>query len=128
MITLTHTRTPRRVRRAALWGVEATRAALDHAAAAITASTARGEGVDGKPLGVHATGPRTGQPITLRETGAMMRSLTASKLSRAGGQLAYRVAHARYVLRRRPGAIGLPADMAAAVRAIFRRAVEERAR
>lgn len=124
MLRVDYRRTPRRVTRRALWTRATSQEVLDHIATAVRATTARGDGMDGRPLGVYAGGPRAGQPITLRETGAMMRSLAAIRLDAAGGQLAFRAPHARYVLRRRPGGIGLPGDIGAFVTALFKRALD----
>lgn len=49
-------------------GVAATGAYVE----AVTARTRAGKGPSGQPLGVHQSGPRKGQPITLQETGRML--------------------------------------------------------
>lgn len=56
-------------------GRAATRAYVE----AVSERTRAGKGPGGQSLGVHQSGPRKGQPITLQETGRMLRDWTEAQ-------------------------------------------------
>lgn len=99
---------------ARVWRRADTEAVIRDAADELRAQLAAGEGPDGSP-GRYASGPKAGQPVTLRQSGALLRSLKASA-GTTNGAVTPTVPHAGPLARRYPGLFTLGRAAAARVR------------